>query len=101
MNVNVEFEAFACSCGMTYALPTSYVTARRRDHKNWTCPGCGTFRHFPHESDLERARRERKYWEGRATSCTERATHQRHRADGYKGAMRKAQYEAAALREVG
>jgi hypothetical protein len=100
MELTTGFETDTCSCGLTYALPSHYMTARRRDHKFWHCPGCQCSRHFPHESDLEKARREKKHWKGRANSCTARAEHEAHRANGFKGAMRKAQYEAAALREA-
>jgi hypothetical protein len=42
-----------CSeCGISYAIPESFVEQRRKDHKTFYCPN-GHGRHFPQQSDEE------------------------------------------------
>ena len=44
-------------CGLPYGLPEGFITARREDHKSWTCPN-GCVRHFPPgSSEAEKLRK--------------------------------------------
>lgn len=49
----------AVNCGVVFALSDNYVNARRADHATWYCPN-GHARHYPGESELEKAKRLRK-----------------------------------------
>lgn len=44
------------SCGMTFAVPDSWETNRRRNHTWWYCPN-GHKQHWSGESDLEKYQR--------------------------------------------
>lgn len=57
-----ELVTMVCSnerCGVVYALSDNYVAARRRDHETFYCPN-GHARHYPGESDIEKAQRLRR-----------------------------------------
>ena len=61
MNVTLDFTVLTCSekgCGITFAVPTTWVAARRADHADWTCPNRHV-RHWPQETNEERFLRER------------------------------------------
>lgn len=47
------------TCGHTVYMTADMEEARRRDHKSWYCTVCGSKKHWPQESDLEKIRRER------------------------------------------
>jgi hypothetical protein len=51
-------ECGAAGCGVTFGLTGDYVARRRADHVTFYCPN-GHPRHYPHESETEKARRER------------------------------------------
>lgn len=65
----ITIECSAKDCGVVFALSDNYVAARRRDHATWYCPN-GHARHYPAESDQEKA--ERKVRELRAALRDER-----------------------------
>lgn len=47
------------TCLMSFAMPSDFKQARKRDHKMWYCPR-GHGQYYTGESDLERAERLRK-----------------------------------------
>jgi hypothetical protein len=54
----VTLEQLSCGqCGLVFAVDEDWACARRRDHVTWYCPN-GHPRHWPGESDVERAQRE-------------------------------------------
>lgn len=53
----VNFESHVCGeCGISFAAPESFWRNRKDDHKTWYCPN-GHARHYPGESEKERAER--------------------------------------------
>lgn len=52
-------EAVELGCGHIIFMTTEHVRDRRRDHETFYCTHCGSRRHWPGESDLEKLRRER------------------------------------------
>lgn len=53
----VAFEQRVCGeCGIAFAAPASFWSERRDDHKTWYCPN-GHQRHYPGESEKEKAER--------------------------------------------
>ena len=53
-----EFEVITCrECGVTYALPKSFVSAREDDHKGFYCPN-GDLRYYPQMSDEEKLQKQ-------------------------------------------
>mgnify|MGYP001601907496 CR=1 FL=1 len=53
----VSYEAMVCGeCGISFAAPESFWSNRRDDHKTWYCPN-GHSRHYPGESEKEKAQR--------------------------------------------
>ena len=58
INYTGILETYRCAnCYMTVAIPTAFIEDRRRDHDTFYCPA-GHKNYFPHESDLERLKRE-------------------------------------------
>jgi len=55
-----EFEVMTCTCGITYALPKSFVQKKRDDHSTFYCPN-GHRRHFPQMSDEEKLQEQLKH----------------------------------------
>lgn len=52
--VTIEYEVLHCSsCAFPMHLPSTYVSARRRDHATFWCVN-GHTQWFPHETDAER-----------------------------------------------
>lgn len=72
------------SCGITFAVPQTWATERQRDHTWWYCPN-GHRQHWPQESDLERARRQARRAEVRATHYQDQAQAAERSARAYKG----------------
>lgn len=52
-------EAVESGCGHTIFMTADHIKQRRRDHETFYCTHCGSHRHWPWESDLEKLRRER------------------------------------------
>lgn len=56
VHIALELETLTCGrdgCGIVFAVPEIWVTARRKDHHTWYCPN-GHQRYFPDKSDVER-----------------------------------------------
>jgi len=61
VDISVRLSTVVCassSCGLTFAVPEDWEASRRRDHSWFYCPN-GHTQHWPVESDVEKARRER------------------------------------------
>jgi len=55
----VTFEVLTCGeCGIEFAVPTSWVSVRREDHRSWCCPNKHD-RHFPAKNAIEIANEEK------------------------------------------
>jgi hypothetical protein len=79
-------------------MTEEFVRERRKDHLLWYCPN-GHSQHYSGKSEAEklkeqlaeeRRQRERAeqniaYWQDEAKEQTEKAKHERNRANGYKG----------------
>jgi hypothetical protein len=58
LQIGVELELVTCSeCGVSFGLPTTWLTGRRSDHKTWYCPN-GHTRYFPGKTKEEELRDE-------------------------------------------
>ena len=53
-----------CACGMLFAMPRSFNSNKREDHKLFYCPA-GHAQHYSEESPAEQAKREKEYAERR------------------------------------
>ena len=59
MDLILRFATITCchqGCGLTFAVPETWETKRRKDHSWWYCPN-GHTQHFTGESDAEKAKR--------------------------------------------
>lgn len=45
-------------CGITFAVPETWINKRREDHSWWFCPN-GHTQHFPAQTEAEKLRQER------------------------------------------
>ena len=55
VEIGIKLETLTCGhggCGIVFAVPSHWVTERRRDHGSWYCPN-GHQRYFPAKSDIE------------------------------------------------
>lgn len=89
-------------CGMTFALPDSWVTLRRADHAWWYCPN-GHSQRWSGKSEAERLRDEKAalerslQWERDAKErATRRAVSAEHSARAHKGATTRIRNRVAA-----
>lgn len=55
----VELVAVESSCGHVIYMTADFKKQRQRDHNTFFCTTCGSRRHWPGESDIEKLRRER------------------------------------------
>ena len=57
IELTTTLETIDCiSCGMVFAVPSQWIQTRRRNHKDFWCPGCKHRMHYPGKSDLEELR---------------------------------------------
>ena len=57
---STTLETISCGkCGVVFALPESFIGARRKDHETFYCPN-GHPRYYPQENETERLRRQLK-----------------------------------------
>ncbi|HUG02092.1 MAG TPA: hypothetical protein VML95_09510 [Longimicrobiales bacterium] len=92
----LTFQTITCcvkGCGLTFAVPDTWVEKRRVDHSWWHCPN-GHHQYFPGKSDAEKLRdelaRTQKRLESERRCCVsyrETAHHLERRINGYKGAL--------------
>jgi hypothetical protein len=98
MELNVKFKTIdCCSCGFLFAIPESVLREWRDSHVTFHCPSCNVSQHFTAESDAEKYKKQmRQYkasYEDKLNCCVElkeEVQHQKHRINGYKGALVKA-----------
>lgn len=80
-------------CGIAFGMPRDFQQFCKRDKTTFYCPnGHGQVYARTIEQDL---RRDLEDAQRRAASAEGSAKRERHRADGYKGAMRKAKKRVA------
>lgn len=96
-----------CNCHMQFAMPAELKQRLLDGRKNgeskpFYCPA-GHIQIYIGESEADQLRRERDrlkqdttYLEGQRKRADEEAEHQRHRANGYKGALAKTKKRVAA-----
>ena len=86
MELNVSFETITCDkCGLVFALPKTWINARRNDHENFFCPGCRVNWHFPQESDTEKLKRLLRQEKECCISAKQSANYFEKSASSYKG----------------
>jgi hypothetical protein len=88
-------------CGVTFAITGTYMSERRKDHKNFYCPS-GHTNYYSQETEEEKLRkqldkteRDRDWWKTNAQAESKRADHEEMRARGYKGNMVKIKHRVA------
>lgn len=81
-------------CGLDFALPDSWVTARKRDHAFWYCPN-GHRQHWSGESDVERLERQLRGARARATAAEDQREAAERSARAYKGVATRVRRRAA------
>ena len=97
----VTIQCSSAGCGVVFALSDNYVAARRRDHATWYCPN-GHARHYPAESDIEKAQRLRRQarereehaWAALSAARDQLQASERSRSD-YKGHLTRARNKIA------
>lgn len=59
VTLEVDFSTINClHCGMIFAVPGRWQKERRRDHKDFWCPGCRGSMCYPGKSNEEKLRAE-------------------------------------------
>ena len=43
-------------CGFRFGAPNGWFKTRKGDHKTFWCPNCGSERHYPEMTELDRVR---------------------------------------------
>jgi len=91
-----------CSCGISFAVPESWLTKKRRDHSAFFCPN-GHSLHYSGNSDLEKAKQEIERLQGRAATSQQNAKYWRNRTKeeqrskaAYKGHLTRTKNRIAA-----
>ncbi len=74
VSISANLTVMTCSCGIIYAVPEIWRKEKERNHATWWCPN-GCPRHYPGESDIEKAKRERTETEQRLQSELNAARH--------------------------
>lgn len=109
ITLDVELNVLSCcACGMTFAVPKSWETDRRREHDTWYCPN-GHGQHFPGKTDAEKAKAEAeklrselalsrqngKYLRDRVREEREAKERQKRRAAAFKGHLHRTKRRVA------
>jgi hypothetical protein len=87
-------------CNIPFAIPDNLYRARRRDGKSFYCPN-GHYIHWGDnentklKAELDQARADAAWHQGRATRARAEAEHQKRVAAGYKGALTRARRRIA------
>ncbi len=97
MLLEVEFTAHTSTCcGVTYALTRTHISALRRSHGTFYCPGCGRSRHFPGESELEKAHAAQERATQRAKGAERKLASERRSHSATKGHITRHKKRTAA-----
>lgn len=71
-------------CGIAFSVPDAWLQNRKRDHESFWCPN-GDCRHFPGESDIEKAKREAREAQARVNQEQHlRLVAEKQRDDAYR-----------------
>lgn len=99
MRFAIDFSVESCiGCGFQFALPKSFICARKQDHKIFYCPACKCSHYWPQLSDKERLQKQLNNVQECCTFYEDRTGELQRSAVALKGHLTRKKKELASVK---